>query len=379
MKISAIIAEYNPFHKGHSYLIEEARKNGSTHIVAIMSGNFVQRGECAVFSKWDRARDAVLNGVDLVLEMPTVWSISSAPNFALAGVTIAESLGCIDELVFGSESADNDKLMKLADFLADKRLSEKINSVLSEGVSYPVAREKAVEEMFGGEYSSLLNKPNDILAIEYISALKKLSSEIIPVSFKRIGAAHDSMSENEESVSASYIRQKIRNGEICTDKQIYDMKYLERAILMKLRTMKSEDFLEIYDVSEGLENRIVKAANETVSLDELYGMIKTKRYTLSRIRRIIMFAVLGIKKEDVISSVPYIKVLAANERGREVLKKAGDTSALPVIMKSSDVKKLGADAKRIYSLEINATDIFSLSSETILPCGAEQINSSLML
>ncbi len=380
MKITAIISEFNPFHKGHKYLIDKARENGATHIVAVMSGNFVQRGESAVFSKWDRAKIAIENGVDLVVENPLVYATASAQRFAFGGVGVIKGLGCVDEIAFGSESGDINELIKVADFIAEDNFAEQIQKYLKYGVSFPQARELAISEKYGEEFGKTLSSPNNILACEYISECKKSGLNVKFFTTSRIGAEHDG-NKKDGYYSASSLREKLKNKAETDDEifensrnicKVFDFTKLEIATLVKLRSFTVKDFKSLPDVSEGMENRLYSAAQNSTSLNEFFEMVKTKRYTHSRVRRICLCALLTINKEDVALPVPYIRVTGHNERGREILRMARDKATLPVVMKYSDIKSLDDTAQHIFEIESKATDIFSLCSEKILPCGLEK-------
>lgn len=358
-----MISEFNPFHDGHKYLIDEARKSGATHIVSIMSGNFVQRGDVAIYSKWDRAKTALCKGVDLCIEIPTCKCLSSAQNYAFSGVEIAESLGCVDKLYFGSESGNIDDLKKIVEILNSERFKTEFEKEYSKGVSFPVARQKSFENIGKNSLAGLLLNSNDILAVEYLNALGKLNSKIIPVCVKRLGAKHDSAEKNDTYQCASYIRNEIITGRIKPEYDIHLFKNLENAVFYKLMTSSEEELKHINDVDEGLENRIKYAANSSHNIEELFENIKTKRYTMSRIRRIILSILLDIKREEVYSKIPYIKVIGFNEKGKDILRKMKETSLLPVIMRRSDIKKLNdKSVTNYYEKECISTDIYSLSS-----------------
>lgn len=381
MKITAIISEFNPFHKGHKYLIDKARENGATHIIAVISGNFVQRGEGAVFSKWDRAETALENGVDLVLENPLVFATASAQRFAFGGVGVINGLGVADEIAFGSESGDIETLTKVADIIAKDEFADEIQKYLGKGFSFPKAREKAISEKFGKDCGEILSLPNNILACEYISECKKANLDINFFTVPRIGAEHDSNDEKEGFYSASHLRNLLKNDLKSEDKifentrkkcKVFDFTKMELPILVKLRSLTENDFKNLLDVSEGMENRLYSAAQKATSLEEFYELTKTKRYTHSRIRRICLCAFLGIAKEDISADVPYLRVIGFNDKGREILKTAKNTATLPIVMKYSDIKNLDKNAQRIFEIESRATDIFALCGEKILSCGLEK-------
>ncbi len=397
VKVVGLIAEYNPYHNGHQYMINACREQGATHIVAVMSGNFVQRGSVAIMDKRARARAALLGGVDLVIELPVPWAVSTAELFARGGVSALLGLGAIDTLAFGCETADKDLLIKAADAVCDIKVHELIKDKLTGGVTYAAAREAAVLELYGEEIASVIRMPNNILAVEYIKAMRSLGANFDIMPIKRIGAEHDSLKENGDSRSASALRIMLERGDetafdFMPQSSIDEFKRLqkvgrapvtiddsERAILSRLRMLSVEDIKEAPDVSEGLENRIYNAIMSATSLEELYSIVKTKRYTHSRIRRIVTALYLGILPSDALHRVPYIRVLGFTEKGREVLKAAKDASSLPIIMKSSQTYELSDYAKHVFELECKATNLYNLATPRILPCGTELTDEVIMI
>lgn len=388
MKISAIITEFNPFHKGHKFIIDKLRENGTTHIVAVMSGNFVQRGESAVFSKWDRAKACLENGVDLVLENPLVFATASAQRFAYGGVNVIKGLGCVNEIAFGSESGNIDELVSVSEIIEKDEFFDVTRKFLADGLSYPKAREMAIREQFGEDSGNVLASPNNILACEYISECKKAGVDIDFFTVKRESVSHDSVEENNGFYSASLLRELIKYNKESNDEvfegyrrncKVFDFTKLEIAMLVKLRSFTENDFLKLPDVSEGMENRLYSAAQEACSLNEFFDLVKTKRYTHSRIRRICLCALLGIEKADIEREVPYVRVLGFNEKGREILKTARETATLPIVMKYADIKNLDENAKRIFEIESLGTDIFALTGENNLPCGLEKTENIIKI
>ena len=345
--ITGIICEFNPFHGGHKYLIDTVRK-ASDGVVCVMSGNLVQRGEFAVYDKFERVKQALNNGADLVIELPCAYSVMSANGFAKYGVQILEKTGIVDEIAFGAECDDITELKRIADKI--KQCDTEIKDKMKDGISYPSAR----KEVIG---SDILDTPNNILALEYISETHMPCRAV-----KRIGKGHDT---DDKKYSASAIRDGLSLDNICS------MKNCEVAILSKLRTMSKDDFLKIDDVSEGLENRIVEAVRASSSLDEIYDKIKTKRYTHSRIRRIILRAYMGITKEYA-KDVPYIRILGFNEKGCELLGQMKKKAKLPVISRYNDIDKLTDDGKKLFELECRCTDLYNLGYKNPLPCGTDQ-------
>lgn len=345
--ITGIICEFNPFHDGHRYLIDTVRKS-SDGVVCVMSGNFVQRGEFAVYNKFTRAETALKNGADLVIELPCAYSVMSANGFGKYAVQILEATGAVDEIAFGAECDSIDALKAVSKKIEE--CEKEIRSKMKEGLSYPAARKEIIK-------SDILDTPNNILAIEYISETSLPCRAV-----KRIGKGHDT---DDKKYSASAIRKELNPDDICS------MKNCEIAILSKLRTMSREDFLQIEDVSEGLENRIIDAIRTSSGLEEIYDKIKTKRYTHSRIRRIILKAYLDITKEYS-RDVPYIRILGFNEKGQRILSKMKETSNLPIISRYGDAKNLSEYGQKLFALECRCTDLYNLGYKTPLPCGTEQ-------
>lgn len=382
MKVAGIIAEYNPFHIGHAYLAEKARNNGATHVVAVMSGNFVQRGAPAVFDHETRTKAALMNGIDLVLQLPAVYAVSPAQSFARAGVEILNGTGFVDELVFGSECGNIKNIISACEALESKELKPLLDKELKKGISFASARENALRNI-SPESASVIQNPNNILGVEYVSALKKSKSKIFPVTFGRVGADHDSREFSGNIASASYIRELLGSGNwenfvpentvnIYKNSATADIKRIENAILYKIRTAEAGSLSKAPDVSEGIENRIISAASDAVSLSELYSLAKTKRYSHARIRRIILNYFLGFTAEDLALPIPYIRVMGFSEKGAELIRKAKGTADLPVITKASDIASLGENAQRIFALECSAGDVFALCFDDILPCGNEK-------
>ncbi|MBP3415177.1 MAG: nucleotidyltransferase family protein [Clostridia bacterium] len=379
---AAIIAEYNPFHNGHEYHIKKTRELGATHIAVIMSGNFVQRGDCACFSSYTRAEAALKCGADLVIQLPLPWAMAPAERFAMGAVSLADSLGCIDMLSFGSENGNIDQISKAAELSESESIRELLRTNLSKGMSYPSAYHSAME-MSSPDISELFSSPNDTLGLEYIRAINKIKSTITPVCIKRQGDQHDGSAPADRFASASFIRKILQTGnyvkyipkscrqnlmdQIASQKAPFDISRLETAMLYKLRSMSVEDIAELPDISEGLENRIYNAVRNSTNIDELISNIKSKRYTHARIRRILLYALLGIKKHHCEGLPPYIRILGINKNGRELLKQP----RLPVVSRISDMSKLSEQAREIFDLELYSSDIFALAAPKPLECGSE--------
>lgn len=364
IKTAGVICEFNPFHNGHKFLLENIKSEYADKIVCIMSGSFVQRGDVSICDKFTKTKIALKNGADVVIELPTPYAVSSAETFAKNGVRIAKECGC-DMLCFGCESADTDTLKDLA----KKRKSEKVKrlvlSFMKSGDYYPRALFNSVLELYGEKYAEILKLPNNILAIEYINACEKY--DISPIAIERKGAMHHSKSESENIASGSYIRSLIENHEEYSHlvpsiiSNPAHLSNIESAILYRLKTMSKDEIKKLPDVSEGLENRIFECAKNYNSLQEILDNIKTKRYTLSRLRRIVISALLGITKDIQNTSLPYLRVLGFRENSQSMLR--FDT-ALPVITTvKASYNELNTDAKRVFDTDIKATDIQKMCSQ----------------
>lgn len=388
MQVCGIISEYNPFHFGHAALIQQARKAGATHVAAIMTGNYVQRGEPALLSKWARTKQALSCGVDLVVELPLPWAVAGAEKFALGGVALANALG-VDWLGFGSECGDVQALTKAANALLDPGLQAEIRRELQEGITYARARMNAVESLFGTKTACLLNEPNNILGIEYIKALNQLNAKAIPFTIRRVGAAHDEQNSDSPIASASKIRNtvlskgnycellppssaEILKEEIEAGRAPVSLLCMERAILAKLRTMEKSEYASLPDLSEGLENRLFQAVKNASTLEEVFLLTKSKRYTHARIRRIVLSAFLGVTSGMNQGTPPYLRVLGMNNRGTEILRRAKNVKKLPIISHSSDILLLDNRAKNVIELENRATDLYALCMPESAPCGLDR-------
>lgn len=381
MLTAGIIAEYNPFHNGHALLIKKARSAGATHVVVVMSGNFVQRGEPAFFHHIERTKAALHGGADLVLQLPVPYAVSGAQSFARAGVEILNSLGCVDWLVFGSEYGNADKICETAKAVYGEKMKNLLADELKKGISFASARENALRAI-NPECADIIRTPNNILGVEYAAAIQRINSTMKPVTFVREGADHDSSQAGGEIASASLIRERISNGgewqNFVPDAYLYsncetaDISRIERAILYKMRTADKTEIAKAPDVSEGIENRIISAAEKAINLDELYALAKTKRYSHARIRRIVLNSFLGIAADEQHIPVPYIRVTGFNARGAELIRKAGETAKLPIITKAADIASLGENAQRIFTAECRAGDVYSLCFDDAKPCGEEK-------
>lgn len=344
LQITGIICEYNPLHLGHARQIDYIRQTyPSGGIVCLMSGNYVQRGMPAIFDKALRAKAAVLTGADLVLELPVTASLSSAEGFAAEGV---RSLGRFcDSLSFGAETADRNSLMETAAALTSPQFSLVVKEELQAGVSFPVARQKALEKM--GLDGSLLSLPNNILAVEYCKAIISQQSKIKPEPILRPGSYHDTVADSKNP-SATAVRQLIEAGGnwaaflpeaasgVFSGAPIHTLQAGQRAILARLRTMTDAEFESLPFSSEGLWRKLMKNARQYATLEDILTATKSKRYTRTRLDRMVMCAFLGLNAQDLHSPAPYARVLAFNDKGREILNKARQTGEFPNIGETID-------------------------------------------
>ena len=393
--ILGIVCEYNPFHNGHLYHLYESKKiTSSDYSVAIISGNFTQRGEPSIVNKWLKTEMALKSGVDLVIELPVVYSISSAENFAHGAIKILDSLNIVDYLSFGSECGDISVLDDIVDVLIaePKAYTTLLSHELSKGISFPKARENALMMYLGNirRFANILSAPNNILGIEYLKALKKQNSMIRPIALKRKEANHNDnlFSPSSAFSSASAIRNICNSNDITQLQRVmpessYDileeclkkgnivksLSAFDKEILYMLRKMSTEEIAELPDVSEGLEYSLKKAATSCNSVVELLTLVDSKRYTKTRIQRILLYAILGITKKDIQLSQtisPYIRILGFNEKGKEMISEI--TRRNPKLNLVTSVKKFldetsNKTLKYFMAKDIWATNVYTLGFE----------------
>ena len=388
MKIAGIIAEYDPFHNGHAYQIAKTRESGAEAIVVVLGGEFTQRGEPAWCSKYTRAEAALKCGADLVLELPVPYAVGSAEKFAEGGISVLDALGCVDVLSFGSESGDAEKIMDFARLFEREDFIEEYKKALSEGVSSAFARQKAAEKI-APELSSVAANPNDTLGAEYCKWLLRLNSKIKPSTVKRYGAGHGEAAVLKSGIaSATYLRTFDEPEDIfpfvpykCYEllardyregKLPFNEKKIEPAVLAVLRMMGEEDFEKVPDcAAEGLYHRVFDCVQEATNLDELYLLIKTKRYAMSRVKRIVAGAFLGLDSAVLKEArLPYIRVLGMNETGAAVLKEAKTSGcSLPISASLADLSKTSETAKLFAELENKAENLWQLGLPKPGKCG----------
>ena len=386
--ILAIVSEYNPLHNGHLlHLKKSLELTKADFSIAVISGNFVQRGDTSLVNKWVKTEMALKAGFDIVIELPTLYAISSAENFAEGAIKILNSLGIVDYLSFGSEIGEIAPLDDLANILykEPKELSNFIGQIVRTGVSYPKAREMALMQIFGENevYKQSLTNPNNILGIEYLKALKKYKSNIQPITIKREYNDYNSETIKNGIASSTAIRNLIQNGknihtvipyetyelierEKNSGKIVTDLKAYEKEIIYALRRMTLQEIANMPDVSEGLENRIKLAVNKCNNLDELIENIKSKQFTRTRIQRILLYALLGITQKDMNMSRkvnPYIRILGFNKHGKKIISAIAKQN--PRVHVVISVKKfiettLDYRLSNMISKDILATNIYTL-------------------
>ncbi|MBR1983979.1 MAG: nucleotidyltransferase family protein [Clostridia bacterium] len=378
MKICACIVEYNPFHLGHAKHLNYIKNVlGADKIIAVMSGNFTQRGEPAVLDKFTRARHAILAGADMVIELPTVFATSNAEVFAKGAVSIIDSIGVCENLCFGVESGTAEDYLSLATALNNesKEFKKLLKEHLETGVSLAKAKFNTVQALYGEFDENLISKPNNILGLEYTKALLSLNSptEIAPM--LRTGD-HNDKTLKKGITSATSIRQIIKSGAtkklkknlpnfVFTDLKDYPYSY-EKLAVASIITKTAEQIEQCPDCTEGLENRIKALAKGNLNLGALVDKVTTKRYTETRIRRIINANLLGITKElvyECLKTPMYAKVLAMNEKSADLLSLVSATSKIPLITRKSDTLSLKKTALRCYHLDELSTDLYNLITE----------------
>ena len=371
-----IISEYNPFHFGHLYHLNESISQTDTDFkVAIISGNFVQRGEPSIINKWEKAKVALSAGFDLVLELPTLYAISSAENFANGSIKIADQIGS-NYISFGTESGDLEKLKKLSS-LINKNEKEYITNVkekIAEGFSYPKSQELVIDKMFGNEFLGVC-KPNNILGLEYLKSLNAISSNITPITVKRdldkssssdvrallrtSGFKIEDLKNSIPDFSYEILAENIENGNA-----VLSLKAFEKEIIYILRTIDNEKLNNIPDVPENMLSNLKKIACSTNSLDELITALKNKSITQARIQRILLYILLGITKSDMELSkriTPYVRVLGMSENGKKILSDISKDINVITSVKAFEKTCDDSDLLRMLEIDKKATDIYTLA------------------
>lgn len=390
-----VVAEFNPFHNGHRALLSALKADGSSAVVAVMSESFVQRGEPACAPVPERVRAALENGVDIVLSLPLPYAVASAETFAFGGVATLDAFGVLDAVAFGSESGDTELLRKVAASLESEELHPLLENRLAEGLSFPTARQKALAQLYGEAFAAVLRSPNDLLGVEYCKALNALGSSLDVRAVKREGVAHDAPAAQGEYLSGSALRDRLPDGDwqpyvpnggqwlqeaIDAGRAPASLDRLESAVLTTLRRMEPADFAALPDVTEGLEHRFYAAVRSETSVKAVLDAVKTKRYTYSRLRRIVMCAYLGVTKADLPAYPPYIRVLGFRRgTGGELLKRAKETATLPLVARYADIQALGGEAERLFALECRARDLYGPALPAGEPCGREMSDRLILV
>lgn len=390
MRVVGIIAEYNPLHNGHIYHLEQAKAlTGADFCVVVMSGNFVQRGEPAAADKFTRAEWAVRAGADLVLELPSVYAVSSAERFALGGVRTLYATGVMTDLSFGCETDDLLQLQRLKDLLSSETqtFQQALRQELRLGKSYPRARRDALA-VCGADAVLLdtLERPNNILAIEYLRALALFAPEICPVPVARAGNAYHDTALSGTLSSATSIRAALVSGDEAVRealplfvgaRMLYDERYpvteilFSKMILSTLRNMSPDAVSALPDVKEGLENVIIQAMKRAVTLEDFYTAIKSKRYTLARCKRIAISALLGLTRDQVYRTISdekseYLHVLAFSSKSRRLLSEIGKRCSAPLLLRQADCAECTPLVRENLAIDARSTDLYAIATETDL-------------
>lgn len=379
MNILGIVTEYNPFHNGHLYHLNKSKElSHADATVCVMSGNFIQRGEPALFDKFARAKSAIKNGVDIVIELPVYYAVSTADKFASSAIQILDNVG-ITHLSFGSESGSIDELYKIASILANEpnEYKNSLKTELETGVSYPEARANALAGISNISPNIILT-PNNILGIEYLKTIIKNSFSIAPIAIKRASCNYHEKDSKDNILSATGIREKLKsnidissfipaNSLLLSPTPVF-LESFEKEILYSLRRLNKEQIKNIPDVTEGLENRIEDAILTSSSVNELIDRIKTKRYPLTRIKRIIISALLNLSKTkseefDNANGPQYIRILAFSDKGKELLPMITKKSSIPVVTSLNNFMKSAAPlALDMINADILSTNIYALAN-----------------
>ena len=380
MKITGIICEYNPFHYGHAWQIEQARQAGATHIVCIMSGDFVQRGSPALFPRHKRAKAALLCGADLVLQLPLPYSMARAERFAYGAVSILDRLGCVDSLHFGSECGQIDPLIQAAHAVLDPDILRDTKKLMTTGMAYAPSRMLAIERAYGASVAALLQNPNDTLAIEYMKWLIRLKSPIRPETIGRNQVQHDTFSPNGKYASATFLRHLIADQKKIqvispyvpldaakvyaqaeqTGHFFQRAEAFDAAVLFSLRQKTLKDLEKVSDMGEGLHYRIFEKVRDAVNYPHLLQLLASKRYPNARLRRILLSACLDIQESLAHRPPPYTKILGFNSRGLEILHALQPYPGFFVRSKSADLSRQSSSCAQLIALEDRAQGLYAL-------------------
>ena len=391
MRIAGIICEYNPFHNGHAHQLAVLREAGYAP-VCVMSGDYVQRGEPAVIPAAARAEAAVRCGAALVLELPPSYALRSAEGFADGGVELLDRLGCAEALCFGSESGDPAALAAAAACLDSEAYRAGLSRFLDEGMPFAACRQAVVAALLGSERAKVLSRPNDNLGVEYLRAASALGWSPQVLAVPRQGAGHDAPRPAEGFASASILREWIAAGRRdladCflpapwpEELEPASLSHLERALLARVRSLSQAEWALLPDsgVEEGLPARLVQAGSRALSVEEFLTLAKTKRYSHARLRRLLLWAFLGLTAADRPAAPPYLRVLGFTPRGQELLRAMKGAASLPILTKPAHARSLDGPGRRLFQLEARCTDLYGLCFSTPRPGGLEWTTGPVLI
>lgn len=410
MQTTGIISEYNPFHNGHKYLIDKHKENNpDARFIAVMSGNFTQRGEAAVLNKWQRARLAVAGGIDLVIELPFVFAVRSAQHFAFGGIDLLHKLGCVKNLCFGSEYTDKDELLRIAQSFFHPKFTVSLQSGIAQGLSYAAAAAKASSHITGID-EAVLKAPNTILGIEYLKAVFSLNAPFDIDIVQRCKAQHNDLTYRHNFASGSAIRHHLYKDNINFSElkqvvlpetfsllcQAYRQQKLPHEeniflpLLTKLRLARFTDIQKIYGVNEGLEYKLFKSSAQAGTRQELLAKLKSKRYPMTKLQRMLLYIMLDISKTQVEkfdkTGTLYARVLAFNDKGKDILRQIKKKSSIPVITKTTaflDSKKRRQQnltaLEEMLSIDTYATELYNLCFNPVSAYGEDFTTTPLYI
>ena len=375
MNFCGIVCEFNPFHNGHEYIIQEAKKQTGSEIVCLMSGDFVQRGTPAFLDKHTRAKHAIHAGANAVLELPVIYATSNAENFALGAIKIFKALG-IKQIAFGIESTTLETLKQVAKlkFENSNRFQTAFKNEIENGINYNTALKRSIAKtLCDDSILEVLNKPNNILAIEYLTAILKLDADISPVAIERCDNGYNSTDSKEQFASASAIRELVKTGKnvqpfVPKYAQLENIllesenKIYESLVIFNLRKNSAKTLETFYDYNEGIEYRIKEMSNKHSTLEEITNAITTPRYRVSRVNKLLLYPLLKITKKVITlasKTKPAVRVLAISKSNKELLKLA-PKSKISLVVTNTDSNKLSKAQKQIFDLDTNASNIYAI-------------------
>ena len=390
MKVLGIIAEYNPMHTGHIYHINEAKKiTNSDYVIAIMSGSFTEQGNIAMLDKFTRAKEAINSGVDLVIELPTIYAVSDGGSFANKAIQILNDLNIVDSICFGAETDNISKLNNIANTIVvnEEKIWDDIKENLKKGISFANARNEALKIFLKDDEINLVNTPNNILGIEYIKSITTLNSNITPYCIKRESNDFNDNIITQEYTSSTSIRKYLEDGKDIQNISEYISKNTLNSILnskvlfnkdifeilkYKIITMFNEKLRNIYGITEGLENKIQSEIIDSYTYEDFIFKLKSKRYELSKIKRMLIHILLDTTKEDFEnlkdSNSNYAHVLAFNHDKKEILSYISKNSKIPILTSINDntLAKLTQKQRKLIDYDLKASNIYSILNKTKL-------------